>query len=871
MTDSHTINPVEGSAPDTPSNPTQPVFPPVDATKAVPPITPFPAWTWNTPVIPQFYWNVYSAEQRIRQICVEIGRIQAYLGYMAANVNAAHWHLDHRFTETETRLTQRIDKLEADLTEEVTRLDKLIAAEQAAREAADTALGKRIDGVTPKAGRFIELTPGTDGTLIDNTMLDGVAGHGLTGTDDTDAKTRTYAVDTDIIATKASVDAERVERKQADATLQTNLDNETKTRNDADLALGTRISEETSARTQADATLTNSLNTEIQARRDADTSLGERIDAETTARRQADTTLQSNIDTEASNRQTADNLLTAQVNTRVKAVNVKAADNSHINVNVTSNATDPDKTTVTIGDSFTPAFDDVNARITKEITDRTAADSALQSTIEAEADERRHDDEAQNEQINNRLKLGAVLAGAGITVTNDPDKTTATITAEVTQSKLDTLINDLENRINDLEQSGGLTSVSRDTSLKGNGSDTGLGINYAADAWNEGTATELPAELALIPVSPMNRDYRYPYVYLDSQTLRPKQTTADGTITQRIIPRPATKDAPGVVQVGEGLTTTSKRGTMGDNPAQSTDDTFGTISVDPDYIAAHAGLAAVAHDDSITGTGANGNPLSVNTKHKGGFTAPESVFTGNTAYPHFDKKTGTAETHLALFTDPTIEVNGVPGFDDVSVIGVHHDNTLTAHGGTDKTSLAVNYGNTNTPTAYQSILIAANANGQPVMPFDPHEFDTQTDGGGYGLHLKTATDNTLGGVKIGTGLTISNDGVLSVSPTRNKHAFDYELGTTNPQQSITAPAHSVVFVELGGISRNTATEAVSNTQIVTRDAPIPNELSVTVETYSGSSQIDIKLRIENTKETEINVNEYIQAIHVWTSTAYPYD
>lgn len=655
MTDSHTINPVEGSVPATPSNPTQPVFPPVDATKAVPPITPFPAWTWTTPVIPQFYWNVYSAEQRIRQICVEIGRIQAYLGYMAANANAAHWYLDNRFTETETRLTQRIDKLEADLTEEVTRLDKLIADEQAAREAADTALGKRIDGVTPKAGRFIELTPGTDGTLIDNTMLDGVAGHGLTGTDDTGAKTRTYAVDTDIIATKASVDTERVERKQADATLQNNLDNETKTRNNADLALGTRISEETSARTQADATLTNSLNTEIQARRDADTSLGERVDAEATARRQADTTLQSNIDTEASTRQTADNLLTAQVNARVKAVNVKAADDSHINVNVTSSATDPDKTTVTIGDSFTPAFDDVNARITKEITDRTAADSALQRSIDAEIDERRHDDEVQNEQINNRLKLGAVLAGAGITVTNDPDKTTATIAAEVTQSKLDAAVNGLENRINALEQAGYLTSVSHDTSLKGNGSD---------------------------------------------------------------------------------------------------------------------------------------NPL------------------------------------------------------------------------------AVNYGNTNTPTASRSILIAANASGQPVMPFDPDEFDTGTDGDGYGLHLKAATDSTLGGVKIGKGLTISSDGVLSASETRNKLAFSYELGTTKPETNIYVPAHTVRFESLGGISKATVNEVVSNTEVVSRDGPMGG-FSVTVETYSATGYIDVRLRIENPTESQIHVNEFIEAIHVWTSTAYP--
>ena len=791
MTDSHAINPVEGSVPSTPSNPTQPVFPPVDATKAVPPITPFPAWTWTTPVIPQFYWNVYSAEQRIRQICVEIGRIQAYLGYMAANANAAHWYLDNRFTETETRLTQRIDKLEADLTEEVTRLDKLIADEQAAREAADTALGKRIDGVTPKAGRFIELTPGTDGTLIDNTMLDGVAGHGLTGTDDTDAKTRTYAVDTDIIATKDSVDTERVERKQADATLQNNLDNETKTRNNADLALGTRISEETSARTQADATLTNSLNTEIQARRDADTSLGERIDAEATARRDADTSLGERIDTEASNRQTADNLLTAQVNARVKAVNVKAADDSHINVNVTSSATDPDKTTVTIGDSFTPAFDDVNARITKEITDRTAADSALQRSIDAEIDERRHDDEAQNEQINNRLKLGAVLAGAGITVTNDPDKTTATIAAEVTQSKLDAAVNGLETRINYLEQAGYLTSVSCDTSLKGNGSDNSLGINYNASAWNEGTATELPTELTLIPVSPMNRDYRYPYVYLDSQTLRSKRTDANGALAQRIITRPATKDAPGVVQVGEGLTTTSKRGTLTDNPAQSTDDTFGTISVDPDYIEAHAGLTAVAHDDSITGAGDSGNPL------------------------------------------------------------------------------AVNYGNTNTPTASRSILIAANASGHPVMPFDPDGFDTGTDGAGYGLHLKAATDSTLGGVKIGTGLTISSDGVLSASETRNKHAFSYELGITNPVQNFYVPAHTVLFESLGSISKATVDEVVSNTEVVVRGGPI-GDISVTVETYSGTYQTDVRLRIENLTAAEIHVNEYIQAIHVWTSTAYPY-
>ena len=155
------------------------------------------------------------------------------------------------------------------------------------------------------------------------------------------------------------------------------------------------------------------------------------------------------------------------------------------------------------------------------------------------------------------------------------------------------------------------------------------------------------------------------------------------------------------------------------------------------------------------------------------------------------------------------------------------------------------------------------------MPFDPDEFDTGTDGDGYGLHLKAATDSTLGGVKIGTGLTISSDGVLSASETRNKLAFSYKLGTTNPDQNIYVPAHTVRLESLGGISKDTVNEVVSNTEVVSREGPVSG-ISVTVETYSATNQTDVRLRIENLTTAQIHVNEYIQAIHVWTSTAYPY-
>lgn len=112
------------------------------------PITPFAVWTWSTPVIPEFYWNVYSAEQRIKQICKEIGRIEAYLNYLTNKVNENVIELHKRIDQ----LTERVAALEEKLKQEVARLDALIAQlradleqEIADREAGDEALGDRID------------------------------------------------------------------------------------------------------------------------------------------------------------------------------------------------------------------------------------------------------------------------------------------------------------------------------------------------------------------------------------------------------------------------------------------------------------------------------------------------------------------------------------------------------------------------------------------------------------------------------------------------------------------------------------------------------------------------------------------------------
>lgn len=136
------------------SEPIQPIVPEGTPLPPAPvgvppyPITPFAVWTWSTPVIPEFYWNIYSAEQRIKSICKEIGKIEAYLQYLVNATNSNIIELHKRIDI----LTERVAALEKKVEEEVARLDALIAQLRADleqeikdREDADTALGERID------------------------------------------------------------------------------------------------------------------------------------------------------------------------------------------------------------------------------------------------------------------------------------------------------------------------------------------------------------------------------------------------------------------------------------------------------------------------------------------------------------------------------------------------------------------------------------------------------------------------------------------------------------------------------------------------------------------------------------------------------
>ena len=124
---------------------------------------------------------------------------------------------------------------------------------------------------------------------------------------------------------QGNIDAEAAARAAADFTLQNNIDAEAAARAAGDTVLQGNIDAEAAARAAADFTLQNNIDAEAAARAAGDTVLQGNIDAEAAARAAADFTLQSNINAETAARAAADTVL--QGNIDAEAAVRAAADN----------------------------------------------------------------------------------------------------------------------------------------------------------------------------------------------------------------------------------------------------------------------------------------------------------------------------------------------------------------------------------------------------------------------------------------------------------------------------------------------------------------------------------------------------------------
>ena len=53
-------------------------------------LVPYGSFVLNTPTIPKFYWDVYSQEQRLKQICCELEKLMQYADMLGMNLNIDH-------------------------------------------------------------------------------------------------------------------------------------------------------------------------------------------------------------------------------------------------------------------------------------------------------------------------------------------------------------------------------------------------------------------------------------------------------------------------------------------------------------------------------------------------------------------------------------------------------------------------------------------------------------------------------------------------------------------------------------------------------------------------------------------------------------
>ena len=185
-------------------------------------------------------------------------------------------------TETRTELLARANNQDALITQNAANIQRnlkliqgiqnnisgsylevkaLLETEIAARKAEDIRLEGKIDQNTADLGTEREERKAADKALQDAL--------------DAEEAART-AADT---ALGVRIDTEIAERKAADKTLQDNIDAEETARTEADTALGARIDKEITDRTNADNELGTRIDNEEDAREAADTTLQDNIDA----------------------------------------------------------------------------------------------------------------------------------------------------------------------------------------------------------------------------------------------------------------------------------------------------------------------------------------------------------------------------------------------------------------------------------------------------------------------------------------------------------------------------------------------------------------------------------------------------------------
>lgn len=80
-------------------------------------LKPYSEFVSTTPALPSFYWDVYSSEQRIKEMCLELDKLASYGTYLAETIDRIQAVSPEEFTAYQQEMRDTIASLRTEIYE----------------------------------------------------------------------------------------------------------------------------------------------------------------------------------------------------------------------------------------------------------------------------------------------------------------------------------------------------------------------------------------------------------------------------------------------------------------------------------------------------------------------------------------------------------------------------------------------------------------------------------------------------------------------------------------------------------------------------------------------------------------------------------
>ena len=80
-------------------------------------LVPYSSYVASTPALPAFYWDVYSSEQRIKEICLELDKLASYGTYLAETIDRIQAVSPEEFATYQQEMREMIASLRIEIYE----------------------------------------------------------------------------------------------------------------------------------------------------------------------------------------------------------------------------------------------------------------------------------------------------------------------------------------------------------------------------------------------------------------------------------------------------------------------------------------------------------------------------------------------------------------------------------------------------------------------------------------------------------------------------------------------------------------------------------------------------------------------------------